>query len=86
MQLLLDIRQFNEAMTFIKRHLNVRSEIKGVNRHDIYEIPLEVLREAVVNAIVHRDYTITGTQIGIEIYDDRVEIVNPLCINERSNI
>ena len=71
------LTQFNEAMAFIKRHLNVRSEIKGVNRYDIYEIPLEVLREAVVNAIVHRDYTITGTQIGIEIYDDRVEIVNP---------
>jgi len=71
------LTQFNEAMEFIKRHLNVRSEIRGVNRYDIYEIPLEVLREAVVNAIVHRDYTITGAQIGIEIYDDRVEIVNP---------
>ncbi|HCU24840.1 MAG TPA: ArsR family transcriptional regulator, partial [Deltaproteobacteria bacterium] len=41
------------------------------------EIPLEALREAVVNALMHRDYGITGTQISIEIYDDRVEILNP---------
>ena len=71
------LTQFNEAMDFIKRHLNVRSEIRGVNRYDIYEIPLEVLREAIVNAIVHRDYNITGTQISVEIYDDRIEIMNP---------
>ena len=37
--------QFNEAIVFLKKHLNVRSEIKGVNREDIYEIPLEALRE-----------------------------------------
>lgn len=71
------LTQFNESIRFIKRHINVRSEIKGVDREDIYEIPLEALREAVVNAIMHRDYSITGTQINVEIYDDRIEIINP---------
>jgi len=71
------LTQFNEAVAFLKKHLNVRSEIRGVNREDIYEIPLEVLREAVVNALMHRDYSITGTQVSVEVYDDRVEIVNP---------
>ena len=71
------LTQFNEAVTFLKKHLNVRSEIHGVNREDIYEIPIEVLREAVVNALMHRDYSITGTQVSIEVHDDRVEIVNP---------
>lgn len=64
-------------MAFLKKHLNVRSEIRGVDREDIYEIPLEVLREALVNALMHRDYSITGTQVSVEVYDDRVEIVNP---------
>ncbi len=78
----LDVRddlltQFNEAIFFIKKHLNVRSEIKGVNREDIYEIPIEALREAVVNAIMHRDYSIRGTSLTVEVYDDRVEITNP---------
>lgn len=71
------LTQFNEAVSFLKKHLNVRSEIRGLNREDIYEIPLEVLREALVNALMHRDYSITGTQVSVEVYDDRVEIVNP---------
>jgi len=71
------LSQFSEAVDFLKKHLNVRSEIKGVNREDIYEIPLEVLREAIVNALMHRDYSIAGTQVSVEVYDDRVEVVNP---------
>jgi len=71
------LTQLNEAMAFIKKHINVRSEIIGINRRDIYEIPLEAIREAVVNALMHRDYSVMGTQINVEIYDDRVEIINP---------
>jgi ATP-dependent DNA helicase RecG len=71
------LTQFNEAILFLKRHLNVRSEIVGVNRRDIYEIPFEALREAIANAIIHRDYNVRGTSITIEVYDDRVEITNP---------
>ncbi|MBP7232985.1 MAG: putative DNA binding domain-containing protein [Syntrophaceae bacterium] len=71
------LTQFNEAVLFLKKHLNVRSVIRGVNREDIYEIPLEVLREALVNALMHRDYSIAGTQLSVEVYDDRVEIANP---------
>ncbi len=43
--------QYQESMIFLKRHLSVRTEIKGMDRQDIYEIPLEALREAVANAI-----------------------------------
>jgi len=52
-------------------------EIKGVNRKDIYEIPFEALREAIANAIIHRDYSMRGTSLMVEVYDDRVEIINP---------
>ena len=69
--------QFNEAVAFLMKHLNVRSEIRGVNRYDIYEIPLDALREAVVNAIIHRDYAFKGTSIYVRVFDDRVEIENP---------
>jgi ATP-dependent DNA helicase RecG len=48
-----------------------------VDRKDIYELPIEALREAVVNALMHRDYSITGTQVNVEVYDDRVEIISP---------
>ena len=71
------LTQFNESISFLQKHLNIRSEIRGVNRYDIYEIPLDALREAVVNAIIHRDYSMRGTNISINVFDDRVEIVNP---------
>jgi ATP-dependent DNA helicase RecG len=71
------LTQFNEAVTFLKKHLNVRSEIKGVNRQDICEIPLEALREAVANAIIHRDYSVRGTSIMVEVHEDRVVVSNP---------
>lgn len=71
------LTQFNGAVFFLKKHLNRRSEIKGVNREDIYEIPLEALREAIANALIHRDYSIRGTSLMVEVYDDRVEIINP---------
>src|SRR3989338_2974507 len=69
--------QFSESIAFLKKHLNVRSEIREIDRHDIYEIPIDALREAVVNAIIHRDYSMRGTNISVNVFDDRVEIVNP---------
>ena len=69
--------QLNESMAFIKKQLNVRSEIHELNRIDIYELPLDALREALVNAIIHRDYSMRGTSIYVGVFDDRVEIENP---------
>jgi ATP-dependent DNA helicase RecG len=71
------LTQLNEAMAFIQRQLNIRSEIRGLNRFDIYELPLDAIREALVNAIIHRDYSFKGSGINVDVYDDRVEIVNP---------
>lgn len=71
------LTQLKEAEMFLKKHLNIRTEIHGMNREDIYEIPLDALREALVNAIIHRDYRMRGTSIYLEIYDDRVVVVNP---------
>lgn len=65
------------AMAFLKKHLNVRSAIRELDRYNIYEIPLDTLREALVNALVHRDYSIRDTNISMSIYDDRVEVSNP---------
>ncbi|MBI4399070.1 MAG: winged helix-turn-helix transcriptional regulator [Candidatus Omnitrophica bacterium] len=46
-------------------------------KKDYYEVPLEALREAVANAIIHRDYNIRGTSVMIEVHEDRVMIKNP---------
>ncbi|MBI5299847.1 MAG: putative DNA binding domain-containing protein [Deltaproteobacteria bacterium] len=66
-----------QAMVFLKRHLSLRYEIKTLQRKEILELPENALREAVLNAVVHRDYSIRGSIVMVEIYRDRVEIVDP---------
>ncbi len=66
----------NTAMDAIKKHLNVRYEIKDINREEIWEIPMVVLRESLLNSIVHRDYR-NSNDIVIKIYDDKIEFISP---------
>lgn len=67
----------DEAILFLKKHLNLKYEISEVRRKEILEIPEIAIREAVVNAVCHRDYFEKGANVMIEIFDDRVEISNP---------
>jgi len=69
--------QLEQTEAFIKNHIHLRGEIKGLQRTDTYEIPATALREALINAFVHRDYTNRGRDIKVGIYDDIVNIVSP---------
>ena len=65
-------------MLFLKQHIAVRYEFDGSpKRIEIPEIPFEALREAVINAVCHRDYFEKGANAMVEIFDDRVEISSP---------
>jgi len=71
------IDQVDEAMTFIKKHLTVHLVIsESPERMEVWDFPLEALREAVINAIVHRDYR-EPSDIQLRITDDKVSIWNP---------
>lgn len=48
-----------------------------VLRVDRYLLPLDVVREALVNAVAHRDYAITGSQVLLEVFDDRATVTSP---------
>ncbi len=53
-----------------------RSPLEDLQRHEVWEFPYDAVREAVLNALVHRDYTSVG-RIQIRVYDDRLVISNP---------
>jgi ATP-dependent DNA helicase RecG len=71
------LRNIDEAVLFIERHLNLAYEIKELRRKEILEIPEFVIREAIVNAVAHRDYFERGANVQVDIFDDRIEISNP---------
>ena len=59
------------------RSLGRREEYRGIRRTDIPMVPETALREAVVNAVVHRDYAITGSQVLLEVFADRIVVTSP---------
>jgi ATP-dependent DNA helicase RecG len=71
------ISNIEDTILFLKKHLNLRYEIKTMRRKEILEIPEVALREAIVNAACHRDYFEKGANIMVEVFDDRVHISNP---------
>lgn len=66
-----------QAMDFIRRNIETVKLADDVRREDHWEFPPEAIRETIVNAIVHRDYHLSGTDIEISIYADRLEVVSP---------
>ncbi len=69
--------QLEQMEGFVKNHISLRGEIKGLQRTDTYELPEDALREALINAVIHRDYTNQGRDIKVGIYDDIINIVSP---------
>ena len=71
------VSNVDDAMIFLKKHLRISYKIDGLRRENILELPGNALREAVVNAVCHRDYFEKGARVMVEIFDDRVDIVSP---------
>ncbi len=75
-------QQLDGIMNAIKKHISVRFDtsvkdlkLEELARKDVWEYPLEALREAIINALIHRDYLGTAP-IQIKIYDDKITILN----------
>jgi ATP-dependent DNA helicase RecG len=71
------VENINNAILFVKRHTNVQYKIEKLQREEITDIPDIALREAIINAVCHRDYFDKSSNVLIEVFDDRVEISNP---------
>lgn len=72
--------QIDQMFAFVLRNIKRSAQIVGSKRIDRYEYPEKAIREIVANAVIHRDYHITGTYTQINIFADRIEVFNPGCL------
>jgi ATP-dependent DNA helicase RecG len=69
------LKQLEKAFVFLDRYNRTHAEVKGLFREDRQDYPEEALREALLNAFVHRDYAFSSSTL-INIFDDRIEFVS----------
>jgi ATP-dependent DNA helicase RecG len=76
---IVDAGLVEQALAFVTRNTPVAGqlEVGGARREETHAYPMEAVREAVVNALVHRDYLLSSTDIELSIYEDRLEVVSP---------
>ncbi len=80
-------QQLRQALVFVRRNTALAARIGGLEREDVPEYPTIAVREAIVNALLHRDYSRTA-KTNINIFDNRLEVISPggllptLSINE----
>ncbi len=70
-------KMLDEVKVFFLRNTRLANKIVEFKRVDIPEYPYEAIRESIINAIAHRDYTRRGAPIMVSIFDDRLEVSNP---------
>ena len=67
-----------QAVEFVKRNTHVAATLAdGSRREQTWTYPEEAVRETIVNALVHRDYLLSGTTVELSIYEDRLEVISP---------
>lgn len=67
------IDQRDDALGFVEKHMKIGAKIEGTDRVEKFEYPIEAIREAITNAICHRDYRI-NSNVQIRIFEDRLEV------------
>ena len=71
------ISLLTDTLKFVRHNSSVKWKKTGTGRIEMPDYPSEAVHEALVNALVHRDYMIQGSEIHVDMYDDRLEIVSP---------
>ncbi len=68
--------QVEAAFQYVLEKINLGMQIKGIFRQDVYELPVDSVRELIANAVAHRSYLEPGN-IQVAIFDDRLEVTSP---------
>ena len=65
------------AEAYLWEHIQHGGRVRGLRREDLHEYPRPALRECLVNAVAHRDYSIRGSRIIVSMFEDRIEFDSP---------
>jgi len=71
------VADIEDAMRFIERNTRTAWRIEALRRENIPEYPMKALREAITNAVMHRDWFMDGANVFVELYTDRIEVSSP---------
>ena len=71
------VADIEDALRFVERNTRTAYRIERLRRENVPEYPMRALREAITNAVMHRDWFIEGANVFVEIYTDRIEVVSP---------
>ena len=71
------VADIEDSLRFIERNTRTAYRIEKLQREEIPEYPMAPLREAITNAVMHRDWFIEGANVFVEIFEDRIEVSNP---------
>ena len=71
------ISLLHDAESFIRNNSKNSWTVRGMRREENSDYPYSAVREVLVNAMIHRDYQMLGTEIHVDMFDDRMEIVSP---------
>jgi len=69
--------QIRRGEAFVVANMRRGMRIRGLRREEIPEYPISIVREAIVNAVAHRDYSIRGDNIRLFMFSDRLEVYSP---------
>lgn len=71
------ITLLQNAEDFVRNNSKNPWSIRGMTREERSDYPYKAVREVLVNALIHRNYQILGSEIHVEVFDDRLEITSP---------
>lgn len=71
------VADIEDALSFIERNTRTAYRIESLRRENIPEYPMKALREAITNAVMHRDWFFEGANVFVEIYANRIEVISP---------
>ena len=71
------VADIEDAMRFTERNTRTAYRIEGLRRQNVPEYPMEAVREAITNAVMHRDWFFDGANVFVELYSDRIEVISP---------